>query len=168
MPITGLSLQPISCFRPQSQIQHIQIRSHCLLTYSAHPNLLLYFGEEHCQLPHCSVGTCAIPLLPTVFSVSSLPSSYVHFLFTFFFWTGKVGFIGGHESGGNSVRALMSAGRCLSRGATIRNVFDPTVIQDEPLFCQHVFKSVRIKLSKSPLLGDAGLLAAQELEFGPV
>ena len=50
----------------------------------------------------------------------------------------------------------------------IRNVFDPTVIQDELLSCHHVCKFFHIKLSKSPLLGDAGLLAAQALEFGPV
>ena len=55
---------------------------------------------------------------------------------------------------------------CVQR-ATIRGVFDPTAIRDEPLFCHHVFKFVCIKLSKSPLLGDVDLLAARELELGP-
>ena len=55
---------------------------------------------------------------------------------------------------------------CVQR-ATARDVFDPTVIQDEPLFCHHVFKLIHIKLSKSPLLGDVDLLVARELELGP-
>ena len=53
------------------------------------------------------------------------------------------------------------------QGATIRNVFDPSVIWDEPLFCHHVLKFSCIKLSKSPLLGDVALLAAREFELGP-
>ena len=132
------------------------------------PTCFSTLGKSTASYPAAHSGNLCHSLLPTVFSVSSLPSSYVHFLFTFFFLDRKVGFIGGHESGGNSVKALMSAGPLFVQRATIRNVFDPTVIQDEPLFCHHVFKSIRIKLSKSPLLGDAGLLAAQELEFGPV
>ena len=58
----------------------------------------------------------------------------------------------------------MSAGPLFVQRATIRNVFDPTVIQDEPLFCHHVFKFICIKLSKSPEDGD--LLAPRELELG--
>ena len=50
----------------------------------------------------------------------------------------------------------------------IRAVFDPTAIWNEPLFCHHVSKFIRIKLSKSSLLGDTDLLAARELELGPV
>ena len=50
----------------------------------------------------------------------------------------------------------------------IRAVFDPTAIWNEPLFCYHVSKFIRIKLSKSSLLGDMDLLAAGELELGPV
>ena len=53
------------------------------------------------------------------------------------------------------------------QGATIRDVFDPTAIREEPLICHHVFKFICIKLSKSPLLGDVDLLAARELELGP-
>ena len=49
----------------------------------------------------------------------------------------------------------------------IRAVFDPTAIWNEPLFCHHVSKFIRIKLSKSSLLGDTDLLAARELEPGP-
>ena len=49
----------------------------------------------------------------------------------------------------------------------IRAVFDPTAIWNEPLFCYHVSKFIRIKLSKSSLLGDMDLLAARELELGP-
>ena len=49
----------------------------------------------------------------------------------------------------------------------IRAVFDPTAIWNEPLF-YHVFKFTGIILSKSPLLGDVDLLAARELELGPV
>ena len=52
--------------------------------------------------------------------------------------------------------------------ATIRDVFDPIAIWDGPLSCHHVFKFIRIKLSISPLLGDVDLLAARELELGPV
>ena len=50
----------------------------------------------------------------------------------------------------------------------IRDVFDPTAIRDDPLFCHHGFKFILIKLSKSPVLGDVDLLAARELELGPV
>ena len=50
----------------------------------------------------------------------------------------------------------------------IRAVFDPTAIWNELLFCHHVSKSIHIKLSKSFLLGDTDLLAARELELGPV
>lgn len=49
----------------------------------------------------------------------------------------------------------------------MRDVFDPTTIREEPLFCHHVFKFIHIKLSKSPILGDMDLLAAKELELGP-
>ena len=49
----------------------------------------------------------------------------------------------------------------------VRDVSDPTAIWDEPLFCSHVFKFIRIKFSKSPLLGDMDLLVARELELGP-
>ena len=53
------------------------------------------------------------------------------------------------------------------QGSTIRDIFDSTAIRVELLFCHHVFKFIRIKLSKSPLLGDVDLLAARELEPGP-
>ena len=49
----------------------------------------------------------------------------------------------------------------------IRDVFDPTAIRDDPLFCHHVLKFIRVELGKSPLLGDVDLLAARELELGP-
>ena len=49
----------------------------------------------------------------------------------------------------------------------IRDVFDPTAIRDDPLFCHHVSRFIRIKLSKSPLLGDVDILSARELELGP-
>ena len=49
----------------------------------------------------------------------------------------------------------------------IRDVFDPTAIRDDPLFCHHVSRFIRIKLSKSPLLAHVGLLAARKLELGP-
>ena len=51
------------------------------------------------------------------------------------------------------------------QGANIRDVFDPTAIWGETLFCSHVF--ILIKLSESPLLGDVDLLMARELELGP-
>ena len=54
------------------------------------------------------------------------------------------------------------------QGATIRDKFDPTAIQDESLSCHYVFRFTSIKLTKSPLLGDMDLLVAQELELGPV
>ena len=50
----------------------------------------------------------------------------------------------------------------------LRDVFDPTAIRDDPLFCHHVSRFIRIKLSKSPLLGDVDVLAARELELCPV
>ena len=53
------------------------------------------------------------------------------------------------------------------QGATTRDAFDPTAIRDKPLFCHHVFKCVRVKLCKSPLLADVDLLAARELELVP-
>ena len=56
----------------------------------------------------------------------------------------------------------------LVQRATIRDVFDPTAVWDESLFCHHVSKFICIKLSKSSLLGDMDLLAARELELGPV
>ena len=62
----------------------------------------------------------------------------------------------------------MSAGSATCPGATSRDVFDPTAVRDEPLFCHHVFKFICIKLSKSPLLGDVDLLVARELKLGPV
>ena len=49
----------------------------------------------------------------------------------------------------------------------IRDVFDPTAIPGELIFCHHVFKFTPVKLSKSPLLGDMDLLTAGELEPGP-
>ena len=51
------------------------------------------------------------------------------------------------------------------QGAMISDVFDPTAIHGELLFCAHVF--ILIKLSKSPLLGDVDLLMARELELSP-
>ena len=54
------------------------------------------------------------------------------------------------------------------QGTTIRDVFDPTAIQDKLLFCNHGFKFILIKLSKSPVLGDVDLLVARELELGLV
>ena len=52
------------------------------------------------------------------------------------------------------------------QGTAIRDVLDPTAIWDELLFSHHVFKFIHIKLSKAPLLGDLGLLAAREPELG--
>ena len=60
----------------------------------------------------------------------------------------------------------MSAGPLFVQRVTIRNVFDPTVIQDEPLFCHHVFKFIHINLNTSPLLGDVDLPSARALELG--
>lgn len=51
------------------------------------------------------------------------------------------------------------------QGTTIEDVFDPTVIWDEALLGHQVFKLIRIKLSRGPLLGDVDLLAAKELEL---
>ena len=51
--------------------------------------------------------------------------------------------------------------------ARVRDVSGPKAVQDEPLFCHHVFRFTRIKLSESPLLGDADLLVTRELELGP-
>ena len=56
----------------------------------------------------------------------------------------------------------------MSRGPNFRDVFDPTAIGDELLFCHHVFKFISINLSKSPLPGDVNLLVARGLERGPV
>ena len=53
------------------------------------------------------------------------------------------------------------------QGTTIRDVFDPTAVWDESLFCHHVLKFIGIALGKSPLLGDMDLLTARELELGP-
>ena len=53
------------------------------------------------------------------------------------------------------------------QGTTIRDVFDPTAIWDESLFCHHVFKFICVELGKSPLLGDVDLLASRNLELGP-
>ena len=50
----------------------------------------------------------------------------------------------------------------------IKGGFDPAAIWNEPLFCHHVSKFIHVKLSKSSLLGDVDLLAARELELGPV
>ena len=54
------------------------------------------------------------------------------------------------------------------QGTTIRDVFDPTAVQDELLFCHKVFKFICVELGKSPLLGDVDVLAARELELCPV
>lgn len=43
----------------------------------------------------------------------------------------------------------------------IKDVFGPTAIQGKLLFCHHVFKFICFKLSKYPLLGDAGFLEAR-------
>ena len=61
----------------------------------------------------------------------------------------------------------MSSGPLFVQGVTITHVFDPTAIPGELIFCHHVFKFTPVKLSKSPLLGDADLLTARELELGP-
>ena len=53
------------------------------------------------------------------------------------------------------------------QGTTIRDVFDPTAIWDESLFCHPVLKFIRVEFGKSPLLRDVDLLAARELELGP-
>ena len=53
------------------------------------------------------------------------------------------------------------------QGTTIRDVFDPTAVWDESLFCHQVLKFIRVELGKSPLLRDVDLLAARELELGP-
>ena len=47
------------------------------------------------------------------------------------------------------------------QGATIRDILDPTAIQDESLSCHYVFKFTSLKLSKSLLLGDMDLLVAR-------
>ena len=57
----------------------------------------------------------------------------------------------------------------LSRGppsGCICNMW-PLAIQDELLFCHHVFQFICTKLSKRSVLGDVDLLAAKELELGP-
>ncbi|KAI4542413.1 hypothetical protein MG293_007792 [Ovis ammon polii] len=46
---------------------------------------------------------------------------------------------------------------------TVTDVFDPTAIWDESVFCNHVFKLIHLKLSKSPFLGDVHLLVTREL-----
>ena len=56
----------------------------------------------------------------------------------------------------------------MSRGPNFRDVFDPTAIGDELLFCHHVFKFISINLSKSPLPGDVNLLVARGRKRGPV
>ena len=56
---------------------------------------------------------------------------------------------------------------CLCPGATIRDVFDPRAIWDEPPLSRHGFRFIRITPSKSPLLGDADVPAAREPELGP-
>ena len=43
------------------------------------------------------------------------------------------------------------------QGTTIRDVFDPTAVWDESLFCHHVLKFIRVELGKSPLLRDVDL-----------
>ena len=48
------------------------------------------------------------------------------------------------------------------------DVFNHTAIWDELLFCHRVFKFIYVELGKSPHLGDVDLLAAWELELGPV
>lgn len=53
------------------------------------------------------------------------------------------------------------------QGGMIRGAFDLTVIQNEPLSCHRVSKFISIKLSKSSLLADVGLLTARKLELGP-
>ena len=55
----------------------------------------------------------------------------------------------------------------MSRGHDY-DVFNHTAIWDELLFCHRVFKFIYLKLGKSPHLGDVDLLAAWELELGPV
>ena len=52
------------------------------------------------------------------------------------------------------------------QGTTIRDVFDPTAVWDESLFCHHVLKFICVELGKSSLLRDVDLLAARELERG--
>lgn len=56
---------------------------------------------------------------------------------------------------------------CLCPGATISDVFDPRAIWDKPLLSHHVFRFIRIQLSKSSLLGDADFLVARAPELGP-
>ena len=43
------------------------------------------------------------------------------------------------------------------QGTMIRDVFDPTAIWDESLFCHHVLKFIRVDFGKSPLLRDVDL-----------
>lgn len=64
-------------------------------------------------------------------------------------------------------KVFMSAGPNICPGGMIRGAFDLTVIQNEPLSCHHVSKFISIKLSKSSLLADVGLLTARKLELGP-
>ncbi|TEA23726.1 hypothetical protein DBR06_SOUSAS3810083, partial [Sousa chinensis] len=63
--------------------------------------------------------------------------------------------------GGDGAKALLSARPATCPGAMTRAVFYPTAIRDEPLFCHHVIKFIRSKLSKSPLRGDVDLLEAR-------
>lgn len=77
----------------------------------------------------------------------------------------EVGFIGGCKVGA-ALKLSRVQGPPFVQGTTIRDVFDSTAIWDEPLFSHHVFKLIRVKFSKTPLLGDMNLLAARELELG--
>ena len=79
-----------------------------------------------------------------------------------------VGFIGGREKGRGSAKALRSARLIICPGDMIRDVFDPTAIQDEPRLSHHVFKFILIELDTTPLLGHVNLLTAGELKLGPV
>lgn len=51
--------------------------------------------------------------------------------------------------------------------AMMRDIFDPAAIQHELFFCHHVFKFIRTKLGKPPLLGDVDPLGARELAVAP-
>lgn len=83
----------------------------------------------------------------------------------FFFFNWKVGFIGGHKQG--TVPWLSwTQGPPFVLRATIGDIFDPTPIWDELLFCQRVFKFICFKLSKSPLLGDMDFQVSRKLSRG--
>jgi hypothetical protein len=91
-------------------------------------------------------------------------SGWIYF---FFFWTGNSIYWWAWLRRGKVLMLSWVQGPPIVQGTTLRGVFNPTVILDEPLFCHHVFRFILIKLRKSSLLGDVDLLAARKFELGP-